>query len=124
LIPIPGGLNQAIVQNEVRAITTICSRDRPHPNIVAVLNHGELPKAPCYFFDMELCDLNLHDYIYRETPPNPSESLPFFVKDAPASSKALQIWNVMKQIASGVKYVHSHGTVHRDLKPANSTSLK
>jgi serine/threonine protein kinase len=124
LIYVPGGLNRDIVQNEVHAITTICSKERPHPNIVAVLNHGEIPKAPCYFFDMELCDLSLYDYIYRKTPPNPSESLPFFVKDAAASLKAQQIWIIMKQIACGVKYVHSHGAVHRDLKPANSISLK
>jgi serine/threonine protein kinase len=125
LIYVPGGLNRDTgVQNEVCAITTVCSRERPHPNIVAVLNHGKIPNAPYYFFDMELCDLNLHDYIYRNTRPNPSESIPFFIKDAPASLKAQQIWNIMKQIASGVKYVHSHGAVHRDLKPANSISLK
>jgi ankyrin repeat protein len=123
LIFIPG-LDRQVVHGEARAITKLCARERPHENIVVVLNHGELPNTPYYFFDMELCALNLDDYIHRETPPNPSESLPFFIKDAPGSLKAQQIWNIMTQIASGVKHIHSHGAVHRDLKPANSIFLK
>ena len=30
-----------------------------------------------------------------------------------------QVSNIMYQIASGVKYLHSYGIVHRDLKPDN-----
>jgi serine/threonine protein kinase len=81
---------------------------------MAVFNRGQLPNAPHYFIDMELCDINLHDYIYRETPFDPSESVPVFMKNAPPQLKAQQIWNVMSQIASGVTYIHSHGEVHRD----------
>jgi serine/threonine protein kinase len=68
---------------------------------------------------MELCDLNLELYIYRTTPPAPSESVPFFIKDAPPAIKAEQIWTIMKQIVCGVEYIHLHNEVHRDLKPAN-----
>jgi serine/threonine protein kinase len=112
------------VQNEARTITKLCDRETAHPNIVAVLTHGELPNAPYYFFDMELCDISLHVYIYRKTPPSPSESLPFFHKDAPASLKAQQIWNIMEDIACGAQYIHSNGVVHRDLKPANGLFLE
>jgi serine/threonine protein kinase len=107
------------MQNEARAITKVCTKEHTHPNIVTVLNHGGIPNTPYYLFDMELCDLNLHDYIHRKAPPKPSESIPFFHKDAPALLKAKQIWNVMKQIACGVQFIHSQGVVHRDLKPAN-----
>ena len=74
---------------------------------------------------MELCDLNLEEYIHRPTPPNPSESIPYFIKNAPTPLKAQQIWNVMMQIASGVKYMHTTlHVVHRDLKPANGNHFR
>jgi hypothetical protein len=72
---------------------------------------------------MELCDLNLDTYIHRLTPPGEWESIPYFIKNSRPPIKAQQIWNVMRDISSGVKYIHSHDEVHRDLKPANSTSL-
>jgi len=90
-----------------------------HMHIVTVFKLGELRNAPYYFIDMELCGLNLAEYIHNPTPPNLSESTPAFIKAAPPPMRALQIWNVMKQIASGVKYMHSFNVVHRDLKPAN-----
>jgi hypothetical protein len=95
-----------------------------HPNIVVVLNLGELNNSPPFFFiDMELCDLTLHTYIHRPKPPSPSESILYFVKNAPAPFKAQQIWNIMRQIADGLKYMHILNMVHRDLKPANGMFL-
>jgi serine/threonine protein kinase len=105
------------IENEVRAITKLCGHDA-HPNIVEVLRLGRLVGSPYYFIDMELCDMNLENYIYSNSPKQ--ESLPHFVKTAPSSVKASQIWNIMRQIASGVAFIHSHDEVHRDLKPRNS----
>lgn len=68
---------------------------------------------------MELCDLNLDVYIHDDTLSSSPESVPYFIKTAPPPMKAEQIWNVMKQIASGLKHLHSLSMVHRDLKPAN-----
>jgi len=87
-----------------------------HPHIVAVLRIGEL-RNRYLFIDMELCDLNLLEYIYctkpRQTVP------PYFIKDQPAPMKARQIWTVMVHISKGVQYLHHQNVVHRDLKPAN-----
>lgn len=94
-----------------------------HPNIVEVLDLGPLPNSPNYFIDMELCDLTLHTYIHREGRPSPSESIPYFVKNAPPPFKAKQIWNIMRQLAHGLKHMHRVGMVHRDLKPANGSSF-
>jgi serine/threonine protein kinase len=107
------------VQKEVQAIEKLC-RPGTHVNIVQVLNHGLLTNYPYYFIDMELCDVNLHDFIHRETIPGPSESLPCFTK---GEGSNLQIWTVMSQVASAVEYIHNQGQVHRDIKPGNGESL-
>jgi serine/threonine protein kinase len=110
------------IEYEARAIRKICGKGS-HSRIVEILKLGELQNTDYYFIDMELCDLNLGEYIYRSTPPNPSESIPYFIKNAPPPLKAQQIWNIMIQIAGGVKYMHSLNVVHRDLKPANGRCL-
>jgi serine/threonine protein kinase len=68
---------------------------------------------------MELCDMNLNDYIQSTTAADPSKSLPRFIKGGGANS-LLQIWTVMSQIASGVEYIHREHQIHRDIKPGNS----
>ncbi len=91
----------------------------PHPHIVTILQLGEFRNAHTqyYFIDMELCDLNLADFIHGPASSNPS--IPSLVKNVSPPLRALQIWNVMMQIAKGLVYIHSLDVVHRDLKPAN-----
>jgi serine/threonine protein kinase len=114
LLLIPG-LTPQHIKRETGAIRKLCG-GQPQRNLAAL---GELRNSSYYFIDMELCDPNLAEYIQRPAPPKPSECIPYFVKDGPLPMKARQVWNIMKRIANGVKYIHSHGSVHRDLKPAN-----
>lgn len=114
-------INRDEIEREVQAIGKICGKGA-HTNIVVVFKLGELRNTPYYFIDMELCDLSLKEYIHRTTPPTYSESVPCFIKNALPPLKAQQIWNIMRQIASGVMYLHTINVVHRDLKPANSAS--
>jgi hypothetical protein len=55
------------IENEVRVIKKLCERNA-HLNIVEVVQFGRLIGSPCYFIDMELCDMNLENYIYNNSP--------------------------------------------------------
>lgn len=107
------------MEKEVHAIEKLCGPGT-HVNIVEVLNHGLLSNYPYYFIDMELCDLTLQDFIYRQSPPNPSETMPYF---AEGQSSVGQIWSIMSQIANGVEYIHQRQQIHRDIKPGNGYCL-
>jgi serine/threonine protein kinase len=109
------------VEKEVQAIERLCGPGA-HVNIVQVLNHGLLWDFPYYYIDMELCDMNLSDYIQSTTLADSSKSLPRFVKGGGTDS-LLQIWTVMSQIASGVEYIHCEHQIHRDIKPGNGVPL-
>ena len=56
---------------------------------------------------MELCQLNLHDYIQSEWNPTLLEQLhDLTIEKGTKITRALMI---MTQIASGVSYIHAHG---------------
>jgi serine/threonine protein kinase len=114
-----GRINKEELEQEIRAVQKLCGKG--HRNIVTVLHLGQLRHSSLFFIDMELCDLSLEFYLYRPTPPEPSQPIPYFVKDAPPPFRAQQIWTIMHDIASGVNFVHSHNMVHRDVKPSNGT---
>ena len=109
---------QEDIEIEAEAIKKVCKKDS-HPHIVEVLRMGELRNSSNYFIDMELCDLNLEDYIYSR---KSGGGLPFYNKAAKPPLRAQQIWYILIHIARGAKYMHLIGMVHRDLKPANSKS--
>jgi serine/threonine protein kinase len=89
-----------------------------NPYIVTILKIGDIPQN--VFFDMELCDMNLADYIYGSENEGTVVAT-YFIKDHPPPLKSQQIWNVMLQITKGVEFLHGKKMVHRDLKPVNGT---
>ena len=82
------------------------------------MQYGELPNSSHVFIDMELCDVNLEDYnkanwvVMRST-----EFISY-------SKWAVEIWTIMKDIASGLEFIHGNNEVHRDLKPRNGSSMR
>jgi hypothetical protein len=70
-----------------------------HPNIVKVYDYNILPIP---YFEMELCDESLWDYLKR--------------------NKVLDIkgaFFIIFNISEGLKHAHSENIIHRDLKPQN-----
>ena len=110
------------LENEIRAIGKLCVGE-VHKNVVTVFQHGNLPKSHYYFFDMELCNFNLENYLQRLWEPTNDETM-----SVKSQSRAIIRWstrmnsvlNIMSQIACGLEYIHGHNEIHRDLKPRNS----
>jgi len=118
LLHLPNPRNkQAYIENEARAVKKLC--DGTDPNVIHVFTMGEFAYSSYFFIDMELCDLILRGYLYGTTDEYAGLGLPPLLKDLPFFSVSVHIWNIMKQIASGLKFIHEHGEAHRDLKPSN-----
>jgi serine/threonine protein kinase len=87
---------------------------------VSAFGHGWLDENR-YFFDMEICTLNLDDYIYGGL-----KSVygieKFFDPDSHIKDElgCLSFLGIIGQITNGLQFIHSNGELHRDLKPRNS----
>jgi serine/threonine protein kinase len=93
-----------------------------HENIVSVLRHGYLQNESYFFFDMELCQLNLDTYIKRDWTPTILQKMQYLTISMPPRTRIRHVMLIMTQIVNGVSYIHAHKEIHRDLKPSNSTS--
>jgi serine/threonine protein kinase len=91
-----------------------------HINIIKIFQHGRLrPESAFYFIDMELCDLNLDEYL-RGAKRIPG--LAEWKKETDQQHVVPLIYPIMDQITSGLSFIHSHKEVHRDLNPQNGDS--
>jgi serine/threonine protein kinase len=99
------------LRNEIRAITKLC--DGSNENIIKVIRTGDFEDLSYVYIDMELCDLNLEEYIRSKWGLQPVEGIP----------DELYIWDIMTQISRGLAFVHAKNEIHRDLKPSNSIPL-
>jgi len=108
-------LNDDEIRNELRAVEKFGRNRNDH--LVAVLRHGKLPESPYYFIDMELCNMDLSQYIYEVR----SDRDLRFENSLPVRVDVDDIWRIMRDITDGVAFIHSHMEIHRDIKPKNST---
>lgn len=100
-------------------ITKLSEYGETHKHIVEAFRMGDMADKTHFYIDMELCGTNLHQYIKEARSPTQT-TYPRFVRDVSPAMNAEQVWNIMRQIASGVAFIHSLDEVHRDLKPKNS----
>ena len=101
------------MKNEIRILKKI--ENHEHPNIVQILKHGSLKGSQYYYIDMELCQLNLAQYIEGNWPEAVQGGVYFRTTEASVA----HCWDIMKDIARGLAFFHGMGEVHRDLKPHN-----
>src|ERR1700736_4374681 len=100
-----GMLTKADIDTQGLVIDKLCNGS--HKNIVRVFGHGYLPNSPHYFFDMELCDMSLEDYVFGHITDTENK----LKVDGPGL-----VWAVMTDVVSGLEFIHSHHEIHRDLK--------
>jgi len=91
---------------------------RGHENLIQIYEHGRLrPNLPFYFIDMELCDVNLDEYIRGDV--TGVHGLLDWTKAVDEGQGQFQIFAIFQQILIGLTFIHELGEVHRDLTPQN-----
>lgn len=113
--PFAGRTTEEEIKNEVRAVEKLCNGS--HPNIVKVFRHGRLrTEHSVYFIDMEWCDMNLDEFIKGV---RPVTGLLDWPKAGNQNQIRYTISEIIKQILSGLIFIHGHDEVHRDISPQN-----
>ena len=116
---IVGNVTEKDIENEKRAIEKLC--DTPHDNIIKILEHGRFSnQSPFYFIDMELCAINLEEYI-RGSKTGIRGLVDWEIALKEGQHEFLII-AIMQQLLSGLAFIHDRGEVHRDLTPQNGMS--
>jgi serine/threonine protein kinase len=114
-----GSVTEDDIKNEARAIDKLCQT--PHDNIIKIFQHDRFsPESPVYFFDMELCELNLEQYIQcGKSGIRGLLDWEIALKDGHHEFLVIAI---VQQLLSGLAFIHDLDEAHRDLTPQNSTT--
>jgi serine/threonine protein kinase len=116
LVRVFGQITESDILKDVQTIEKL----RRHENLVQVLKHGWLPQSPFYFVDMDLCAYNLDFYIhsgkFQELHPSDLAG-----RESPFLNELDVVMQIMRQISSGLAFIHGFHEVHRDLHPRNGT---
>jgi serine/threonine protein kinase len=110
-IAAPNAINRDKIDERTTIMKTVCQGSR---HIVEILGHGML-RENVYFIDMELCALNLSDYISWEPNHTPIVGLPEWKNAVKA-----QTITILEDILQGLSFLH-HSDIkqHGNLKPQN-----
>jgi serine/threonine protein kinase len=115
------------IEREAQTVVAI-SENGGHPNVLDLLKHEWLAPSLYYFIDMELCDLNLSEYVhgerskYLETCSETDATMHnaiYVGENCSTELKLRNIWTIMSDITEGIAFIHKREHVHRDLKPQN-----
>ena len=111
-----GNITEKDIEQEARAVDKLCRTT--HENIIKIYQHGRFsPESPNYYFDMELCDVTLEEYIYgRKTG---VRGLVDWETARKEGQHEFLIIAIMQELLSGLAYIHEQDEVHRDMTPQN-----
>lgn len=119
-----GNISEEDINNEARAIEKLCKSS--HDNVINVIMHGRFnPTSATYFIDMELCNINLEEYIQGTKVG--IRGLIDWETAHKEEQRQFLIIAIMQQLLSGLAFIHRHDEVHRDMAPQNGirfTSLR
>jgi serine/threonine protein kinase len=92
-----------------------------HRNVIEIFRHGRLrPDSAFYFIDMELCNINLDEYLHGA---KMVSGLVDWKQGVDEGNIITLTCGIMDQIAAGLGFIHGHNEVHRDLSPQNGIAL-
>jgi len=116
--------DESASNREIDAIERLRQKGFEHPNIIQIFGHGRLDGDGRVYINMELCDINLHEYIkVRRTVKsvNLNGLLEWNAAEA-MGQRTFLIVAILQQIMAGLNFLHKKGEVHRDLDPKNGNS--
>ena len=114
-----GNITEKDIEQEARAVNKLCMT--PHENIIKIYQHGRFsPESPNYYFDMELCDITLEEYIYgRKTG---VRGLVDWETAHKEGQHEFLVIAIMQELLRGLAFIHEQDEVHRDMTPQNGTT--
>lgn len=90
-----------------------------HENLIKIYEHDMLqPNHAVYFIDMELCEINLDEYIHGHL--TDIHGLLNWDQVVCEGQESFLIYTIMQQILLGLIFIHGHDEVHHDLTPQNN----
>lgn len=113
------------MENSARVLEKF-HKNGSHENIVTVLHCGWLD--PCkerFFVDLEPCILNLDDYIKGDVKSILGLETYFnsMLQGEEETPRCLSFWGILKDVSSGLNFIHSSQELHRDMKPRNGKPI-
>src|SRR5277367_1332957 len=113
------GFVHSNMENEARVLEKF-RENGGHENIVTVLGYGWLdPRKERFYVDLEPCIMNLDDYVKGNIKSMLGLEKYFDPVLHERSLRCLTFWGIMKDISSGLNFMHSSHELHRDVKPRN-----
>jgi len=107
MFKIPDSERQRYIQNYREIFDTLFVKNNSK-YLVQILELKSLENGNIECIDMELCSINLKEFIQR----NPADF-----------GGVKNIWQILLDMANGIEFIHGCNVIHGDVKPSNGERL-